>query len=217
MLASFLAQAQEIPTPSLRPAPESDGATAAKPLILNSTRVPIWRSKVGDGFRAGTWQAGVSAGAGFGVRILGSSRPHDLALLDLQLGWICSDVVADRHWWRGNWEMIGQLFGGIQFNGHEAYLAGLTAALRYNFVTGTRWVPFFEGGGGPSLTDISHPDLSTKFEFNLHAAAGAHYFFRDNLAATFEYRFFHLSNAGMDRPNLGVNSNLFFGGLNWFF
>jgi hypothetical protein len=47
-------------------------------------------------------------------------------------------------------------------------------------------VPFLEGGGGPTYTDIGKPDLGMEFEFNLQAGLGIEYFFCPNMAATFE-------------------------------
>ena len=42
----------------------------------------------------------------------------------------------------------------------------MTPIVRYNFSTGTRFVPFVDGGSGISLTDIKEPDLSTVFQFH---------------------------------------------------
>ena len=113
--------------------------------------------------------------------------------------------------------MAGGLFGGYQINHEVAALAGLIAALRYDFATGKRWMPFVEISGGPTLTDIGDPDLSTKFEFNLHSGAGMHWFWNEHFATTLECQFLHLSNAGMRTPNQGVNNMVFFIGVNWFF
>jgi len=42
-------------------------------------------------------------------------------------------------------------------------------------------------------------------------------FVKDNVAFTLEYRFIHLSNAGMDVPNQGVNDSTGLLGVTWFF
>jgi hypothetical protein len=89
--------------------------------------------------------------------------------------------------------------------------------LRYNFVTGSRFVPFFGLGAGVSATDIRNGDLSTTFEFNIQAGPGVRFFLGDHAAVTFQYRFIHLSNAGMDIPNQGVNSSTFLLGMTWVF
>ncbi|MDB6121830.1 MAG: putative exported protein [Pedosphaera sp.] len=177
----------------------------------------IWKSELGAGFLKGTRDAGFVLGAGPGMRVLASHEAHDLGLAFFHYAWILSDVKGEGRWYRGNWEIRGEAFGGMEFRPRRAYVAGVAPILRYNFATGTRWMPFFDLGAGLSATDIGRPDLSTTFEFNLQTGAGVHYFWRENSALTFQYRFFHLSNAGIERPNTGVNAGLFLAGLSWFF
>jgi opacity protein-like surface antigen len=93
----------------------------------------------------------------------------------------------------------------------------LTPHLRYDFATGTRFIPFVDVGAGVTLTGIREPDLSNIFEFNLQAGGGLHWFFRDNAALTFEFRYIHLSCAEITSPNLGVNGVLWTAGLSRFF
>jgi hypothetical protein len=171
---------------------------------------------VGEGFRKGAHELDVVAGAGFGVRIL-ENHAHDLALGAIGFGWMFTDVVADDHWFRGNWELLGELFAGGQFRPDSAYFVGGGPHLRYNIATKHRWVPFLDLGAGATATDIRNGDISTTFEFNLQAAAGAHVFLRDNLALTLQARFIHFSNAGIQFPNLGVNTLTGLVGLSWFF
>jgi lipid A 3-O-deacylase len=186
-------------------------------LSLSPPAERIWEGNVGEGFRRGTHEAGFGLGAGFGMTIIGSKEAHDLALATLRYGWVFSDVVGRDHWYRGNWELLGEAFGGAQFHPRRAYLAGALPLLRYDFATGTRWVPFANAGAGVAATDIRGRDLSTTFEFTLQAGGGVNYFWRDNAALTFQYRFVHLSNAGIKSPNFGVNTSMFCLGLSWFF
>jgi lipid A 3-O-deacylase len=151
------------------------------------------------------------------MTVITSIRAHDWVIGSLQYGWIFSDVVGETHWWRGNWELLAQLFGGEQTYPSSAYFIGCGPLIRYDFAAGRRFVPFLDFGGGAAATDIRDGDLSTTFEFNLQAGAGAHLFVRDNLALTFQYRFMHLSNAGIKFPNLGVNNSTFLLGVSWFF
>jgi lipid A 3-O-deacylase len=177
----------------------------------------IWAGGVGEGFRRGTHEAGFSLGAGFGMAIIGSKETHDLALATLHYGWVFTEVVGQGHWYRGNWELRGEAFGGGQYRSPRKYVAGALPLIWYDFATGTRWVPFVNAGAGVAATDIRGADLSTTFEFTLQAGAGVNYFWRDNAAVTFQYRGVHLSNAGIKDPNLGVNTSMFSVGMSWFF
>jgi len=176
----------------------------------------LWRTGVGEGFRAGTHELDAAVGAGFGARIL-ENNAHDWAMSALDYGWIFTDVVGSDHWYRGNWELLAELFGGGQFRPEAAYFIGGGLHLRYDFAAGHRWVPFLDLGAGVTATDIRSGDISTTFEFNLQAGAGAHYFLRDNLALTAQARFIHFSNAGLQFPNLGVNTLTGLIGISWFF
>ena len=126
-------------------------------------------------------------------------------------------VKGNGHWYRGNWELRGELFGGAQFSPRSDWVVGLTPHLRYNFATGTRLIPYVDAGAGVAATSIGPPDLSHTFEFNLQAATGARWFIKKNVALSLEARYLHLSCAGIDSPNLGVNNIGGMAGISWFF
>ena len=159
----------------------------------------------------------MTIGGSLGSRMFGSTDAHDLALMKLSVGRVISDVVGSDRWYRGNWELVGELFGGEQFKPHNAHLAGLTALLRYDVATGTKWVPFFDVGAGATETDIGYPDLGGTGQFNLQTGPGVHWFVRKNVALTVQYRFLHLSCASAEHPNHGVNTSAFYAGVSWFF
>lgn len=184
---------------------------------FDCTRTNVWEGDLGDGFRKCATEAGFNIGAGLGFRVFGSEERHDLVLGDVHVGTMLTGVVAKDHFWRGNLELLGQLFGGEQVKPSNAYVVGLAPLLRYNFATGTRFVPYLNGGAGVSLTDIRGPDLSTDFEFNVQFGGGFHVFLTPKVSATLEGRWLHLSNAGIHTPNDGVNTMMVYLGANWFF
>lgn len=177
----------------------------------------IWAAGVGDGFRPEAQSLGFGLGAGHGLAAFGSHQNHDLALADLTYGHMLGHVMGGDHWYRGNWELRGELFGGAQFSPNTRWLVGLTPHLRYNFATGTRLVPFLDGGAGVSGTGIGRPDLGGRFQFNLQGGPGVLYFFEDNVALTLEARYLHISSASIYHPNNGVNTIMGFIGVSWFF
>ena len=191
-------------------------STAQEPSESLFEKAPsLWDAGVGEGFQKGTTELCLSVGAGYGI--LGNGAHHDWLLGAIDYGWMFTGVVAKDRWFRGNWELLGSLFGGAQFHPEAAYLVGLTPLLRYNFATGSRWMPFVNAGAGVTATDIRDGDLSTTFEFNLQFGAGVRLLLRDNLALTLQYRFIHLSNAGIEEPNDAVNNSSVLLGLNWLF
>jgi lipid A 3-O-deacylase len=177
----------------------------------------IWQDGIGGGFRSTTESFNLSAGASSGVTLLGGRVRHDLALISLSYGHMLGSVVGQNHWYRGNLELRGELFAGSEFSPGQRGLVGLTPHLRYNFATGTHWIPFADVGAGVTATGERAPDLGGAFEFNLQGGAGVHWFIRDHLALTVEARLLHISSAGIYRPNLGLNTIAGMAGVTWFF
>ncbi len=126
-------------------------------------------------------------------------------------------MMGEGHWYHGNPELRLELFGGAQFDPDTRRFVGLTPHLRYNFATGTRWVPFLDAGAGVTATTIGPPDLSGTFEFNLQAGGGTQYFLRRNLALGLETRYVLWSCAGTHKPNQGLNGITSLLGITYFF
>jgi lipid A 3-O-deacylase len=170
-----------------------------------------------SGFLPPDWNMGFTLGNGFGIHSMGSKEEHDLATASLHVGKILASDEMVSGFSLAHLELAGEFWTGAQYKPNNAYVIGLTPLLRYHIRPAARWEPFIDAGAGVTATDIGTPDLSTTFEFNLQAGVGFHWRFRDNLAFTFESRFLHLSNSGIERPNLGVNAIVLSGGLAWFF
>jgi hypothetical protein len=177
----------------------------------------IWQAGVGEGFRSSVETFSTEAGVAVGMAAFGSRQAHDLALTSLSYGHMWGPMLGEGHWYRGNFELRIELLGGAQYSPSSDWLVGLTPHLRYHFATGTRWIPFVDGGAGVTAMGIGPPDVSGTFEFNLQAGAGVHWFLRDNLALTGEVRYIHFSCAGTHQPNLGINNVAAMIGLTWFF
>jgi lipid A 3-O-deacylase len=200
----------------LKPANSLAGADDSR-FASGVTNSPVNANGFGTGFSRGTWETGFTIGGGFGVKAITGTLAHDLVLGSVHAGYFLSDPLGEDKWYRGNWEFLLEAFGGEQLHPNSAYVAGIAPLFRYNFATRTRFIPFITLGAGVSATDIGHPDLNGTFQFNVQAGAGTHYFLTRATALTFEYRWLHLSNAGTSFPNLGTNTQMFFGGLSWFF
>ena len=185
-------------------------------LSMSSPPPQIWANGVGEGFRRGAREFDVTAGFGLGIRD-GSVHTHNVVLTTVQFGQVLTDLWGQGHWYQGNVEMLGEAFVGAQFHPETRYLVGVAPVLRYNFATGTRWVPFVDASIGATATAIGRPDLGAVFEFDLQGGPGVQYFFRPNAALIFQDRYLHFSNASLYRVNKGINANTFIVGMGWFF
>ena len=187
---------------------------------LGSPKPAIWQDGIGNGFVSSAQNITLEAGPYIGVATFGGRQAHDLGLLSLAYGHMLGGVVGRDHWYRGNFEGRLELFGGMQYHPDvdvNGWLVGLAPHLRYNFATGSRWIPFFDLGAGVTAMGIGPPDVSGTFEFNLQASTGVRWFVRDNLALTSEVRYMHFSCGGLHSPNLGINGVAFMCGVSWFF
>ncbi|HZT21772.1 MAG TPA: acyloxyacyl hydrolase [Verrucomicrobiae bacterium] len=177
----------------------------------------VWQNEVGGGFRSTAWSVSFDAGATAGILAFGGRTRHDLTLVSLSYGHMLGPVCGRGHWYGGNWEGRIELFSGVEFSPGSTWGVGLTPHLRYDFATGTRWVPFVDVGAGLTATGERAPDLGGTFEFNLQGALGCQWFIRRRVALTLEARYLHVSSAGIYTPNLGLNSVGGLAGLTWFF
>ncbi|HEV2394594.1 MAG TPA: acyloxyacyl hydrolase [Verrucomicrobiae bacterium] len=203
-------------SPGAEPQP-SFPATSSGPASFNAPGPSIWPEGIGNGFDPAVQTLGISAAGGAGIAAFGSAQAHDLAFLSLSYGHMIGRIMGKGAWYRGNWELRLEAFGGAQFSPDSNWLFGLTPHLRYNFATGTRFVPFLDGGAGLTATGIGPPDLSNTFEFNLQGGVGVHWFVGDEMALTLEGRYLHLSCAGLSQPNQGLNTVLGLVGVTFFF
>jgi len=116
-----------------------------------------------------------------------------LAARDIDARWIIEPWVAfvsDRH-------------GKKQTDSFEIGVSPLFARLTLGQAA---WRPFVEGGESILYTDLRKQDLGTRVQFASQIGAGLEYQLDDDTAVAFAIRFRHMSNAGMARPNPGLNT-----------
>jgi lipid A 3-O-deacylase len=172
----------------------------------------------GDLFTSRRYEATMTSGVLFSPFGSPKNRPTiNYTITELQLGWMLSPVRG-RGWWRGNFELVGEGFGGAIIEGPGSYLAGATVWMRYNFVPeGWRLVPYIQAGAGLTTTDIDRGIVGMPFNFNLNLAAGVRWVFARNCSLNLEYRYQHISNADLGSRNLGINSQGPILGVSYFF
>ena len=122
-------------------------------------------------------------------------------------------------WYRGNL-LLGAEIVYIQFQEPQlTHGVGFTPKIKYMFEGTGRFRPYLEFAGGPFWTDLGGkiPEQSTQVNFILTAGFGLSWFFTSQVSFNLGYRFHHISNAGTQYPNLGLNSSLPYGGFSFYF
>lgn len=122
-------------------------------------------------------------------------------------------------WYRGQ-VSIGAEMVYLQF--HEPILThgiGFTPKIKYTFVALDRIRPYVEFAGGPFWTDLGGriPEQANEVNFVVTGGVGVSWFITPQVALNAGYRFHHISNAGTQYPNLGLNASLPFGGFSFYF
>jgi lipid A 3-O-deacylase len=167
-------------------------------------------------FARGTWIAGVLLGGGKDFQ-LQAFEPSGVSFVNLLprvsiLPW----APFGSSWWKGALEL--GLEGWLQYHTEPAgpTAFGLKAAARYHFVGLGRLVPYVEVLAGLGGTSLNVKEIDSNFTFVTEAGAGLAYMVADRIAISAGYRFYHLSNGGIDDPNLGINAHEAVAGVSFF-
>ncbi|HEY3204144.1 MAG TPA: acyloxyacyl hydrolase [Thermoanaerobaculia bacterium] len=98
----------------------------------------------------------------------------------------------------------------------KGYMIGLLPLGARYYIGNGRLLPYLSAGAGLGWTDLTPLDeIDRRFNFLLQGSLGVRGALPDGQAWTFEARLDHISNAGLARPNLGLNCAVFL--LGWRF
>lgn len=171
-------------------------------------------------FGYGKQSLGISGGHGLALPVGGTDGPE---LKDIQFvyatprwGIGISDPLGGRSWYRGNFELVLEGTFLYMFEPKSGIAGGIAPGVRYNFLTNTRFIPFFFAGVGFIALDADLARQSDGLNFIVQSGVGLHYFMSQRTALTGEWRFHHISNASIHDRNAGINSSLFMLGLTFF-
>jgi opacity protein-like surface antigen len=120
---------------------------------------------------------------------------------------------AGRIVWVGQGDDPGVVSFGIEgifthfYETNSAMELGGGPYLRYRWVR--PWVqPYAEVGVGMLYNDLKNFSLSSRLLFSVNGAVGVEIPVADRVGLTMGYRFRHISNAGQDEVNPGLNANI---------
>lgn len=171
-------------------------------------------------FGFGRQEIGIAVGHGLGIPIgKGNEELEDVQFIYVAPRWGIgiSDPMGGDAWYRGNFELLGE--GALLFNFEpkDGFAGGITAMLRYNFLSGGNFIPFVEAGAGILFLDIDLENQADGLNFTPQGGVGFHYFVSEWTAVTGEWRLHHISNGDINGPNKAINDSLFLIGISTFF
>jgi hypothetical protein len=163
----------------------------------------------------GRWNLGTQLGFGLENAIPRNVSHISLLIAQPQLGLIVREFRAPGFPVR-RFEIVNEgILGGSLHPGGR--LAGYALLFRLDGRNRGRVVPFFDFGGGLQRTTLATraPELSGHTQFSPQAGLGVQHFFKPQRALVLEYRYMHMSNAGITPPNRGFNASMITIGFRW--
>ena len=159
------------------------------------------------------WASSAAAVDGVSIEVGNSfssgSAETDMARIGVQWKWDKQWEISE-HWFIGGyWDLaLGYWHTSDRLDDHEVIDLGITPVFRLQRATSVSGViPYAEFAIGAHLLsdkDITDSDrFSTNFQFGDHIGLGL--LFGENGRYDLSYRIQHLSNAGIDHPNPGIN------------
>ena len=108
----------------------------------------------------------------------------------------------------------GILGGSTHPGGH---MIGATLLFRFVFKPIRHTTPLLDFTSGPLHTSINEhaSELGGHVQFLSQGGGGIEQRIRPGLGYVLEWRYFHMSNAGLTQPNHGFNGNILIAGLRW--
>lgn len=119
--------------------------------------------------------------------------------------------VADLRWGKfssqRNQKAI-DLCVGHMVEGHDNLIVCTTASHRHYFMVRDKTALAWELGIGLAHLEHKVPELGSRLNFTEQAGVVFQRKLSESSALTFNYKFFHISNAGLTLPNVGLNSSM---------
>lgn len=173
-----------------------------------STAAPFWTEH-------GRLTFGLQLGFGLENHI-----PHDVSHINMimaqpQIGMIVWNSPRSRLPIM-RFELISEgILGGSTHPGGDLF--GTSLLFRLGLKPMGRLVPYIDAGSGPVYTTINSkaPELTGSMQFLSQGGLGLQYFYAPERALVLEYRYFHMSNGGLQPPNPGFNGGMVTIGFTW--
>ena len=161
----------------------------------------------------GHWNFGLQVGYGVENDIPRNISHVNMLIFQPQLGLIVKDFE------RGPLRRLEIINEGVIGNAVHpgGHLWGYTLIFRFGSKPYRNVIPFLDIGASAMHTTLATrvPEVSGNIQFMPQAGLGIQWFFRPQRAFVFEYRYFHMSNGGLEQPNEGFNGSMLTLGFRW--
>jgi hypothetical protein len=194
--------------------------------LLNHPAYPIEKpdpKNVSSRFTIHRMSVQTATGLLFSTDLIGPDIPTiNYSQTNVRMGWMLSTPKNNGAFFNGNWEALVEFTNSVVVEGFGDYIGGLSFLVRYNLVRpDSKWVPYFQTGVGVVYSN-AHKDetqraIGQSISITPQASIGVRYLFDKNWSFDLEAMYHHMSNAGTDDRNDGVNALGGFIGLTYYF
>lgn len=155
--------------------------------------------------------------AGYGFELGGRRESAEFAEVMPSLAVPLTGVVGGPST-RGVLEYKAEAVFGYMPDQRNGGVVGLSPlGLRYSFTgLGGRSAPYVGGALGFVYANLPDYVQGTKFNFTESVGVGFRYFMDYRTTLNVEFRYRHLSNAGIEQPNDGLNTGFLLVGMSWY-
>jgi hypothetical protein len=170
-------------------------------------------SPAGTSDRSGLRHIGFRVGYGYS-----NQEGVEVIPLYVHAGWLFPEVVdAPLRSWNLDFEyLLEGWIAGVD-GPQDAIEVGINPiGFKLAYDAGQTVVPYFSAGVGILYTGLQGLKLGGPFEFDQTAGFGVEIFIEEGLAVTIGYRYRHISNAGIEDDNRGLDTNFGTIGLSWY-
>lgn len=184
--------------------------------LLGLLPAGVYSQGVPEGPRWGLQELGFFLGYGRGD--LGVRKDLEVIPLGLRLGFDLKRLTRKLGWApSGLFELVIEPYVGANLKPNNTMEFGLPFFIKYGFPLTERVYPFAELGTGPYYMTCFSSKQSTQLNFISQGGLGLLYFISPHWAANSEFRYRHVSNAAIKKPNGGIESLVFLLGVSYFF
>ncbi len=165
------------------------------------------------------WLREVGLMTGYGTAPLRkNASDYEVIPLLLQFGFDIDPLAKKLHIdTQGTFEGVIEPFANLVTNPDTNAEVGFSLLLKYSHNITSRLAPYIEGGAGMIYTTQHTHEQGTQFNFIPQAGIGLQFLLTKHWALTGGYRYRHLSNAGIDEDNEGINHHFGVLGVSYFF
>jgi len=179
----------------------------------------VWSEPDPETAQPHRWLSSFSLVSGYGVASLSNaSADYEVIPILPQFGFDINPLAEKIHIKpKGLLEFVVEPLMNLVINPGTNAEVGCSLFLRYSDKITSRIAPYVEGGLGMIYTTQHTHEQGTQYNFISQAGLGLQLFLNKHVALTGGYRFRHLSNAGLDTPNRGINNHFGLVGVKYCF